>query len=132
MEEEMRQRLTSRDIWKRAFYMVLFAIAYGIAETIIFFLVVFQFFVILLTRSANEPLLAFGTNLSMYVYQILQFQTFNTETRPFPFSDWPDEDAGGDPWLERKRVAKVDQAVVEAENEPEEIAEPNSSDPEDP
>lgn len=127
MEEQMRQRLSSRDIWMRALYMVLFAIAYGIAETIIFFLVVVQFFVILLTRSANEPLLGFGKNLSMYVYQILQFQTFNTETHPFPFSNWPDENAGGDRWLERKSAGEV----AEPNTPSDESATRSPSDPED-
>ena len=115
MEEEMKQRLTSRNIWSRALYMVLFAIAYTFAETIVAFLVVLQFLAILFTGSAIEPLLRFGTNLSSYVYQILQFQTFNTEIHPFPFSDWPDEDAGGDRWL----TGELDQAVVESTEESE-------------
>ncbi len=126
MEEVLRQRLTSRGIWSRALYMVLFAIAYTITETIIFFLVVFQFIAILLTGSANQPLLRFGTNLSTYVYQMLQFQTFNTETHPFPFSDWPDEDAQGDRWLASGPMAKADQAVVEAIDEPAAGVEPDT------
>ena len=123
----MRRRLTSRGIWSRALYMVVFAIAYTFAETIVAFLVVFQFITILLTGSANEPLLRFGTNLSTYVYQILQFQTFNTETHPFPFSDWPDEGARGDRWVEGGPMAEADQAVVEATDEPDEVVEPDAS-----
>ncbi len=126
MEEVLRQRLTSRGIWSRALYMVLFAIAYTITETIIFFLVVFQFLVTLLTGSANEPLLRFGTNLSTYVYQILQFQTFNTETHPFPFSDWPNEDARGDRWRASEPRDEADQAGVETTDEPEVIVEPHT------
>jgi len=96
----LRERLTRKDIWLRALYMLVLAIAYSIAETIIVFLVFFQFLSILFVGYANAALLRFGQNLSTYVYQILRFQTFNTETRPFPFSPWPDESLSDNPWRE--------------------------------
>lgn len=120
MEEAVKDRLTSPGIWWRALYMVLFAVAFSIAKTIIVFLVIIQFLSILVTGGANEPLLKFGTNLSTYVYQILQFQTFNTETQPFPFSDWPDEAAGGDRWLQGRPTTATDadrERVVETQDE---------------
>ena len=98
MEEKTRLRLISREIWVRALYMVLFSVAYSIAEFIIIFLVIFQFAAALFTGRVNAPLLQFGKNLSLYIYEILEFQTFNTELRPFPFSPWPDEEAGGELW----------------------------------
>ncbi len=112
MEEETKKRLTSRDIWIRALYMVFFAIAYSIAELIISLLVFFQFFTILFTSHANEPLLRFSNNLSTFVYQILQFVTFNTETQPFPFSSWPDDDLQDNRWLEKEASAPVDGGTV--------------------
>ncbi|MCH7742290.1 MAG: DUF4389 domain-containing protein [Proteobacteria bacterium] len=99
MKERTRQSLVSSDIWFRLLYMLLFAIAFGIARFILGFLVIFQFFTVLFTREVNEPLLQFGKNLSIYVYEILEFQTFNTELHPFPFSPWPDEEPGGEEWL---------------------------------
>ena len=98
MEEATKQRLTSADVWTRALYMVLFAIAYAVSRFVLGFLIVFQFLVVLFTGSANEPLLKFGTNLSTYVYQILQFQTFNSEEHPFPFAAWPDDEPRGNRW----------------------------------
>ena len=100
MEGRTRQRLVSGDIWIRALNMALFAIAYSIAKFIIVFLVIFQFVTVLFTRRVNEPLLQFGKNLSIYILEILEFQTFNTELRPFPFSPWPDEEPGGEEWLD--------------------------------
>ena len=112
MEEETKKRLTSRDVWIRALYMVLFAIAYSIAELIITLLVIFQFLTILFTSHANEPVLRFSNNLSTFVYQILQFVTFNTETQPFPFSSWPDEDLEDNRWLEKEASAPVGGGTV--------------------
>jgi hypothetical protein len=98
MEDAIKQRLTNRDLWLRALFMVLFAIAYSIAELVITIVVVLQFFVVLFAGRANENLLALGNNLSTYVYQILQFETFNTETRPYPFQSWPSAEPGENRW----------------------------------
>jgi hypothetical protein len=100
MREETREQLIRSDIWSRALYMVLFAIAFSITKVIIIFVVIFQFFTILITGSANEHLLKFGNSLAIYVREMLDFQTFNTELHPFPFAPWPDEEPGGERWLE--------------------------------
>ena len=99
MEAATKQRLTSQDIWTRALYMVLFFVAYLIAEFIITVLAIFQFFTILITRKANEPLLKLGNNLSQYVYEIFRFLTFNSEEHPFPFGAWPDDEPGDNHWV---------------------------------
>jgi hypothetical protein len=80
--------------------MLLFAIAYSIAEAVIIFLAIFQSVAVLITGHINEPLLRFGKNLSVFIFDILEFQTFNTELRPFPFSAWPDEEPSGGEWLD--------------------------------
>ncbi len=100
MEEQLKDRLTSKDIWIRLLYMLFFTIAYAVSETIVTLVAIFQFFAILFTSHANESLLRLGNNLGIYIRQILQFVTFNTESRPFPFSDWPDEERGGDRWVD--------------------------------
>jgi hypothetical protein len=100
MQDAIKQRLTNKDLWLRALFMVLFAIAYSIAEIVITIVVVLQFFVVLFTSHANENLLALGNNLSTYVYRILQFETFNTEIRPYPFAPWPNETVGENRWTQ--------------------------------
>ncbi len=119
MEEELKERLTSKDIWIRLLYMLFFTIAYAVAETVTTLLVIFQFLAILFTSHANEPLLRLGNNLSIYIRQILQFVTFNTETRPFPFSDWPDEDHTGDRWLDSNESASTVEEPAEEPASPE-------------
>ncbi|MFT5562679.1 MAG: hypothetical protein ACI9Z9_002564, partial [Litorivivens sp.] len=60
----------------------------------------FQFFSALLTGSVNEPLLKFAKNGSIYIQEVLEFLTFNSEIRPFPFTSWPDEAHTGEDWLD--------------------------------
>jgi hypothetical protein len=116
MEESTRERLIRGDIWVRALFMVLFAIAFGLTRVIIVFVVIFQFLAVLITGRANEPLLQFGKNLSVYILEILEFQTFNTELRPFPFSPWPDEEPGGEEWVDGAFFDDVVEDAVDDEN----------------
>ena len=117
MEESTRDRLIRGDIWVRALYMLLFAIAFGLTRVIIVFVVIFQFATVLFTGRANEPLLQFGKNLSVFIFEILEFQTFNTELRPFPFSPWPDEEPGGEEWVDGAFFdADVEDEIPEAED----------------
>ena len=111
MDEEVKERLRSRDLWLRALYMVFFAIVSVIVRTVVTLLAFVQFIAILLTGHANEPLLQLGNNLSVYAYQIIRFVTFNTEMQPFPFSAWPDEEIDDNPWMDDESTAPE---VVEA------------------
>jgi len=99
MESATRARLTRKSLWIRALYMLLFMILLGFAKTVVGLSVVFQFVTILFTGRANEPVLRFCNNLSAYVADVYRFLTFNAERRPFPFSDWPDEEIGDDRWM---------------------------------
>ena len=115
MDSQMKSRLTSKDVWLRGLYMIFFAIAWGLSEVLLALSVIFQFLAVLITGSANLPLLRFGQNLSRYHYQIAQFVTFNTEERPFPFSDWPDDAPGGEQWQDTGEPPAAEDAEVTAE-----------------
>lgn len=89
MSDEIKQNITEQSTWIRALYMLIFFIIYGVAKVVIAAVVVFQFINRLLTASLNPKLLKFGADLSVFVYDILMFLTYNSESKPFPFSEWP-------------------------------------------
>ena len=76
-------------IWQRGIYMLLFGFLLGVAKFVVFTVVVLQFLFVLFTKSPNTQLLTLGCSLGSYIYQIVQFLTFNSENHPYPFSDWP-------------------------------------------
>jgi hypothetical protein len=78
-----------RETLVRGLLILLFAVVYSITELVIGAVVVLQFGFVLITGEKNAKLLELGARASAYVYQILRYVTFNSETRPFPFSDWP-------------------------------------------
>ena len=92
MNQTLKERLTKREHWIRALWMLLFALIFNLAELVIAAVVILQFGIRLFTGTTNRQLLDFGASLSRYAYQLILYLTYNTESRPFPFSDWPEDD----------------------------------------
>ncbi len=119
MKEKIKANVKAHNTWVRGAYMLLFALIYGIAEVVVVAVVFFQFFNVLFTGSVNQRLLAFSRELNQFVYQILQFVTYNVEDKPFPFGDWPESggstnSAGSAP--ERKSPVRKKSAASSADS----------------
>lgn len=79
----------TENIWMRGAFILLFGFIYSVAEVVMIAVVALQFVFILFTQNKNPKVLAFGADLSEYLYQIFRYLTFNTDNRPFPFTEWP-------------------------------------------
>ena len=104
MDEQLKSNLTSRRHWLRFLFMVLFAVVLQVASLVMCVLVAAQFLWALISGSDNDQLRRFGHSLATYIFDSLQFLTYNTEQKPFPFSDWPDLPA------KREKIGGVGQA----------------------
>jgi hypothetical protein len=62
------------------------------ARLVITLVVIVQFLLVLVTGSDNENLRNLGQGLGKWVYQTIMFLTFNTESKSFPFDEWPEVD----------------------------------------
>ena len=96
-ETAIRDRVLARETWLRGFFMLVFAVIYGVAEVVLTAVVVFQFAMRLLTGRVNPRLVGFGRCLSVYAYRILLFLTYNSDDRPFPFAPWPEAGEAAEP-----------------------------------
>ena len=85
------QNLFSGPTWLRVLFMALFVLIYGVAEVLLTAVVLLQVVFVLVTGDRNERLTAFGKSLSLFVYQIVLYWTYNSEEKPFPFTAWPTE-----------------------------------------
>jgi hypothetical protein len=87
---ELEQNLRARSTWLRLVFMIVIAICHGVARLVGSVIVLLQFLHVLFTGKPNERLLDAGLSLAQYVYQVVEYLTFNTEVRPFPFdAEWP-------------------------------------------
>ncbi len=89
MSNDIKDNIKQQSTWKRGLYMVLFSIFYTIAEVLLVAIVVFQFALKLVTDDSNDRLRRLGQSIGTFIYQIIQFLTFNSEYHPYPFGTWP-------------------------------------------
>lgn len=89
MSGEVKENLKQQSTWMRGLYILLFAIFYSIAEIVMFATVVFQFLIKLFTGETNPRLMKLGQCLATYIYQIIQYITFNSDYEVYPFGAWP-------------------------------------------
>ncbi len=89
-QSDLEKNVTAKSTWIRLLYMIVMAIAWSIAVFVTSAVVVLNFLYVLLTGKTNSRLTEFGQSLASYLYQIVRFMTFNTDTRPFPIdAEWP-------------------------------------------
>jgi hypothetical protein len=85
----MEKNSDNTGIWMRLLYMLLFVLIYSVAEFLLAVVVLIQIGFVLFTGERNQKLLELGAGLGLFIYETLRFLTFNSEKKPFPFSDWP-------------------------------------------
>lgn len=85
-------RMPPNAVWKRGLFMLLFIIAFGIAEAILGLIAVVQFLWLLFTREPNQSLVSFGKSLAFWLADVAAFQSCATEQKPFPWDEWPREE----------------------------------------
>jgi hypothetical protein len=88
MDEKISENLKKLGTWKRLFFMLIFAVIMTLVRMLLWGVVLLQVGSLLLTGKVNTHILNFGRSLSVYIYHMLLFLTFNTDSLPFPFADW--------------------------------------------
>ncbi len=77
-----------RDIWMRGLWMILFALFFGLAESVLLVVAVVQFFWMLFAGQKNAALAEFGVDLGKWLRDVARFQSGASENKPFPWARW--------------------------------------------
>ena len=93
MEDQITYKEHCKNVLIRWIFMLLFIIISRIIDAIVVLISVFQLFYTLVMRKPNNNVMSFGKDLSLYLAEIVQFLSYNTETKPWPFSPWPQTDS---------------------------------------
>ena len=81
--------LKQSSVWVRIILMVAFAVVlYPVFLVLLVLMIALMLFVII-TGESNANLRSLGAALSTYIFQIVQFMSYVTDVKPFPFSDFP-------------------------------------------
>jgi hypothetical protein len=92
MAQTLKEKLSVKDNWIRLLFMIVFAVVvYWIALILVWIIAAFQFIYTLFVGKPLHTLVPFSDGLSSYIHEIMQFLTYVTEEKPFPFKAWPGE-----------------------------------------
>lgn len=86
---EIKQSIKSDAFWIKTLFIILFSIVYRILDIVVLLLVIVQWGFTLITGQANPALNEFSESLACYISQIVRYITNNSDTKPYPFTDWP-------------------------------------------
>lgn len=106
MSSDVTDNLTRSSSWLRGLFMLIFIVIYGIAEFVLGAVVIFQFLFLIFSGAPNDRLQRFGAQISLFVYEVFLYLTFNRDTKPFPFAPWPEAE-------EAERSARTEAEVSE-------------------
>ena len=81
--------LKQLSVWVRFILLVAFAGVLFTVFLVLLVLMIAQVLFVLITGESNANLRSLGAALSTYIFQIVQFMSYVTDVKPFPFSDFP-------------------------------------------
>ena len=87
MSEINKDELLDLKKWQRLFFMVIYGAAINFVVSILIFLVAIQFIFYLFTSKTNNQLQSANNWLQGFFNDALNFLSFNTDSKPWPFSD---------------------------------------------
>lgn len=102
--EGIVDNIKERSVWIRILFMIGFAIAaYIVIVPLILVLTIAQALFTVVTGQGNANLRYFSATLALYVNQLIEFLTYLSEVKPYPFSELPEVE---DDSLQAQSVAK--------------------------
>ncbi|MEM6676414.1 MAG: DUF4389 domain-containing protein [Pseudomonadota bacterium] len=75
--------------WWRGGYMLLFVIAFSLAQSLHTLLAIVQWLALMIFGKPNQHLTDFGAGLAEWTRQTSRFLTCVADERPWPFAPWP-------------------------------------------
>jgi hypothetical protein len=101
---DIKDHAKNTDTWLRGFFILVFGVIFYFLYLVIWLLVIFQFVTKVLTGELNSNLEQFSTKMTSYAMQILNYITYQSEERPFPFSPFPETEQNAPKRVTKKKT----------------------------
>ena len=88
-EEQMKKNYPVKKRLIKGLFVLLFSFAFSICRFLIGIIALVQFFFDLISGDPSIRLCKFSAKLNDYVSEIIAFVTYQSDIKPFPFSDFP-------------------------------------------
>jgi len=80
-------REARKHVWLRGLAMLIFAILFSVAQTILWVMTLLQFGWMLFAKEKNVAIADFGETMANWFAKTARFQTGATDERPFPWQN---------------------------------------------
>ena len=87
--DEWKDNFLKQGKWIRLFWMLAFSFIYYLSMTVLWLIVFTQFLFVLITDKRSENISKVSLGFRDYMVQILDYLTYHSGEKPFPFSDFP-------------------------------------------
>ena len=87
--DELKENVVQQSKWIRILIVIVFCVVYYWAALLLCLFAVLQFLFHLVTNEPNKNLSKVGMGFRRYMVQIINYVTYQTEEKPFPFSNFP-------------------------------------------
>lgn len=117
-EQHVTEHLSNTRTWMRLVFMILYGIVFEIGKFVGLIVASVQFLFTLFTGKPLAQLQRFGASLAEFYRQIIEYQTFRTDDRPYPWAPWPQPEIGtpiNDPGPAPEPTESEEIQVAEAE-----------------
>ena len=87
--DEWKDNFLKQEKWIRLFWMLAFSFVYYLSMTVLWLIVFTQFLFVLITDKRSENISKVSLGFRDYMVQILDYLTYHSGEKPFPFSEFP-------------------------------------------
>ena len=128
--DDIVENLREPSAWARVVFMLGFSLVlYMVIIPLTLLLTLAQALFSVFTGEDNDNLRHFGASLLAYISQVVRFLTFNSDERPFPFSDFPEDEGEGSVKGESEAEEAIAQTKHQTQTKPAEADSPAGSEP---
>ena len=89
-KQELKRNILSKSQWLRVLFMLLFATIYTVVFVLAKLVIVLQVLFALVSAKPNTNIQQVSNYLNCYIYHILNYLTYLTDKKPFPFTSLKD------------------------------------------
>ena len=86
----LSENIKEPSIWVNFFLKVIYLIFLNFIIPFFGFITLLQFLFSLGSKKPNDNLISFSKKISIYIYQIINFITYSSDERPWPFNAFPE------------------------------------------
>lgn len=88
--ETLSDSQPKNDTKSRLISMLVLTLSFGVSIIVLLPLIIGQILFGLFAKEQNVALQQMGKKISDYIHETLDYLTFNSEERPFPYGSWDD------------------------------------------